>query len=149
MVNAIFTIAASAASPPSNSGTALVQYLTGMISCGTRRALLRAPSYPPGTPARSSCQPRRFSGRGGIGRRATLRSLWAKARGSSSLLDRTKQSWITSPAGNPSQAELVSGAVRRDVACTVGVSAVRDRRNRRNIGAQIARRLWHQNPDCS
>ena len=35
---------------------------------------------------------RRFSGRGGIGRRATLRSLWAKARGSSSLLDRTRQS---------------------------------------------------------
>ncbi len=28
-------------------------------------------------------------GHGGIGRRATLRSLWAKARGSSSLLDRT------------------------------------------------------------
>ena len=28
-------------------------------------------------------------GRGGTGRRATLRSLWAKARGSSSLLDRT------------------------------------------------------------
>ncbi len=31
-------------------------------------------------------------GRGGTGRRATLRSLWANARGSSSLLDRTKQS---------------------------------------------------------
>ena len=30
-------------------------------------------------------------GRGGTGRRATLRSLWANARGSSSLLDRTKQ----------------------------------------------------------
>ena len=29
-------------------------------------------------------------GRGGTGRRATLRSLWANARGSSSLLDRTK-----------------------------------------------------------
>ena len=29
-------------------------------------------------------------GHGGIGRRATLRSLWAKARGSSSLLGRTK-----------------------------------------------------------
>ena len=28
-------------------------------------------------------------GRGGTGRRATLRSLWANARGSSSLLDRT------------------------------------------------------------
>ncbi len=31
-------------------------------------------------------------GRGGTGRRATLRSLWANARGSSSLLDRTKHS---------------------------------------------------------
>ncbi len=31
-------------------------------------------------------------GHGGIGRRATLRSLWAKARGSSSLLGRTRQS---------------------------------------------------------
>jgi hypothetical protein len=31
-------------------------------------------------------------GRGGTGRRATLRSLWPKGRGSSSLLDRTKQS---------------------------------------------------------
>ena len=30
-------------------------------------------------------------GRGGTGRRATLRSLWAKARGSSSLLDRTRK----------------------------------------------------------
>ena len=30
-------------------------------------------------------------GRGGIGRRATLRSLWPKGRGSSSLLDRTIQ----------------------------------------------------------
>src|SRR5271170_1448275 len=29
-------------------------------------------------------------GRGGIGRRAALRSLWGKLRGSSSLLDRTK-----------------------------------------------------------
>ncbi len=28
-------------------------------------------------------------GRGGIGRRAALRSLWGKLRGSSSLLDRT------------------------------------------------------------
>ena len=41
-----------------------------------------------GTAPARSC---RFSGRGGIGRRATLRSLWAKARGSSSLLDRTRQ----------------------------------------------------------
>ena len=31
-------------------------------------------------------------GRGGTGRRATLRSLWPKGRGSSSLLDRTTQS---------------------------------------------------------
>src|SRR5688500_20275323 len=30
-------------------------------------------------------------GRGGTGRRAALRSLWPKGRGSSSLLDRTKQ----------------------------------------------------------
>ena len=29
-------------------------------------------------------------GRGGIGRRAALRSLWGKTRGSSSLLGRTK-----------------------------------------------------------
>src|ERR1700748_473721 len=31
-------------------------------------------------------------GRGGIGRRAALRSLWGKLRGSSSLLDRTSRS---------------------------------------------------------
>src|SRR5207248_1222631 len=35
-------------------------------------------------------------GRGGIGRRAALRSLWGKLRGSSSLLDRTKFLLITS-----------------------------------------------------
>ena len=33
-------------------------------------------------------------GRGGTGRRATLRSLWANARGSSSLLDRTNFSLV-------------------------------------------------------
>ena len=35
------------------------------------------------------CGPARQCGRGGIGRRAALRALWARARGSSSLLDRT------------------------------------------------------------
>src|SRR5687767_10098664 len=38
-------------------------------------------------------------GRGGTGRRATLRSLWAKARGSSSLLDRTNS--IIEQLGEP------------------------------------------------
>ena len=35
-------------------------------------------------------------GRGGIGRRAALRSLWGNSRGSSSLLGRTRN-WITAP----------------------------------------------------
>gem|GEM_PF-6124599 len=36
----------------------------------------------------------RLSGRGGIGRRAALRSLWWRHRGSSSLLDRTIQALV-------------------------------------------------------
>ena len=35
-------------------------------------------------------RPLQFGGRGGIGRRAALRSLWDNTRGSSSLLDRTR-----------------------------------------------------------
>ena len=42
-------------------------------------------------------------GRGGTGRRAALRSLWGKTRGSSSLLDRT----ILRPAG------LIRGSARQ------------------------------------
>ena len=41
-----------------------------------------------------------FCGRGGTGRRAALRSLWALARGSSSLLDRTnlmRSAWPAVP----------------------------------------------------
>jgi hypothetical protein len=38
-------------------------------------------------------------GRGGIGRRAALRSLWGNTRGSSSLLDRTiSLFWLQNPA---------------------------------------------------
>ncbi len=62
----------------------------GQGACSGHTALLRARSYPAG--ALSS--PWRLCGRGGTGRRATLRSLWAKARGSSSLLDRTKLLYI-------------------------------------------------------
>ena len=59
-----------------------------MDGCIPPTALLMAAAY---------LRAARFSfllmcGRGGTGRRATLRSLWAKARGSSSLLDRTRQS---------------------------------------------------------
>ena len=55
-------------------------------------------------------RPVRLCGRGGTGRRATLRSLWPKGRGSSSLLDRTKsqnQNGIT-PRGDM----RASGALR-------------------------------------
>ena len=64
-------------------------------SCVPHTPLLRARSYPGGPAAphiANARLPFRFCGRGGTGRRATLRSLWAKARGSSSLLDRTRQS---------------------------------------------------------
>lgn len=56
--------------------------------CIARAALLMAAAYLKGRPV----LPFLMCGRGGTGRRATLRSLWAKARGSSSLLDRTRQS---------------------------------------------------------
>ena len=64
--------------------------LTVHSRCKRGSALLEASPYP---------GQRRFGtrcffiecGRGGTGRRATLRSLWAKARGSSSLLDRTSK----------------------------------------------------------
>ena len=39
-------------------------------------------------------------GRGGTGRRAALRSLWGKTRGSSSLLDRTKISLLPDGSGD-------------------------------------------------
>src|SRR5690606_13156933 len=56
-------------------------------ACRGMTPLLRARTYPGGAGVNGSL----FTcGRGGTGRRATLRSLWAKARGSSSLLDRTK-----------------------------------------------------------
>ena len=52
-------------------------------------------------------------GRGGTGRRATLRSLWPKGRGSSSLLDRTNPLNIN---GNPPRGPFsgrLSGALAR------------------------------------
>ncbi len=52
-------------------------------------------------------------GRGGIGRRATLRSLWAKARGSSSLLDRTITRTYT-PCGAPSRIAGTASGVDPD-----------------------------------
>src|SRR5262245_11146288 len=59
---------------------------SGKARCQHEYALLEAAPY------RGQRQPALLfheCGRGGTGRRATLRSLWAKARGSSSLLDRT------------------------------------------------------------
>lgn len=53
-------------------------------TCFAGNDLLQAPSR--FVPAPTTC------GRGGIGRRAALRSLWPKGRGSSSLLDRTRTS---------------------------------------------------------
>lgn len=52
-------------------------------------------------------------GRGGTGRRAALRSLWPKGRGSSSLLDRTTQSWGAQPEGSPPREQPDFGAVPR------------------------------------
>ncbi len=49
-------------------------------------------------------------GRGGTGRRAALRSLWPKGRGSSSLLDRTIRS---GPQGGPAQPERVIASAPR------------------------------------
>src|SRR5688500_3525867 len=54
--------------------------------CQRCPALLEAAPY---RGQRQPALPFHECGRGGTGRRATLRSLWAKARGSSSLLDRT------------------------------------------------------------
>ena len=54
--------------------------------CQQCPALLEAAPY---RGQRQPALPFHECGRGGTGRRATLRSLWAKARGSSSLLDRT------------------------------------------------------------
>ena len=56
-----------------------------MVACIARKALLGARSYLVPDPFRTIM----MCGRGGTGRRATLRSLWPKGRGSSSLLDRT------------------------------------------------------------
>ena len=58
---------------------------------GKRKAVARAEAlcYGRSPTCRGMC------GHGGIGRRATLRSLWAKARGSSSLLGRTKNCYYS------------------------------------------------------
>ena len=58
--------------------------------------------------------PCRFCGRGGTGRRASLRSLWAKARGSSSLLDRTRQSAADTDPRLRAEHDGASGAVIRE-----------------------------------
>src|SRR3546814_18722430 len=55
------------------------------LACIAGCALLSARSYLVPDPFR----PFMMCGRGGTGRRATLRSLWPKGRGSSSILDRT------------------------------------------------------------
>ena len=55
------------------------------LACIPLKALLGARSYLVPDPIRTIM----MCGRGGTGRRATLRSLWPKGRGSSSLLDRT------------------------------------------------------------
>ena len=56
-----------------------------VLACIANKALLGARSYLVPDPIRTIM----MCGRGGTGRRATLRSLWPKGRGSSSLLDRT------------------------------------------------------------
>ena len=66
-----------------------------VLACIANKALLGARSYLVPDPIRTIM----MCGRGGTGRRATLRSLWPKGRGSSSLLDRTKQSCGTSKIG--------------------------------------------------
>ena len=57
----------------------------GKRDCAAYIALLEAPACHAGPRAGGS----QMCGRGGTGRRAALRSLWPKGRGSSSLLDRT------------------------------------------------------------
>lgn len=77
------------------------------------------------------CQGRRGSfpavfhgcGRGGTGRRATLRSLWAKARGSSSLLDRTIFPKTDARQARGSMNRAVSCRVKSFVSRTVSVYA--------------------------
>ena len=59
------------------------------------KSFARRPLLPGAGPVRTIM----MCGRGGTGRRATLRSLWPKGRGSSSLLDRTIQSCGTSKIG--------------------------------------------------
>ena len=66
------------------------------LACIARKALLGARSYLEPDAIRTIM----MCGRGGTGRRATLRSLWPKGRGSSSLLDRTIQSCRTSKIGS-------------------------------------------------
>ena len=66
------------------------------LACIARKALLGARSYLVPDAIRTIM----MCGRGGTGRRATLRSLWPKGRGSSSLLDRTIQSCGTSKIGS-------------------------------------------------
>ena len=70
--------------------TCLPLYRNGPLlgRCQHRSALLEAAPYPGQRPLFGALLFHEC-GRGGTGRRATLRSLWAKARGSSSLLDRT------------------------------------------------------------
>ena len=69
-----------------------------VLACIANKALLGARSYLVPDPIRTIM----MCGRGGTGRRATLRSLWPKGRGSSSLLDRTIQSCGTSKIGSNS-----------------------------------------------
>ena len=76
-------------------GRALPRNFLEKESCQSRIALLKAAAYL-GAGSGSTLL---MCGRGGTGRRATLRSLWAKARGSSSLLDRTSQSLELSRTG--------------------------------------------------
>jgi hypothetical protein len=83
--------------PLPENGTENVTLFDGLVhnesGCAAKWALLMARSYLLG-----QC------GHGGIGRRATLRSLWPKGRGSSSLLGRTillKKNWPLPARSNP------------------------------------------------
>ena len=88
-------------------------------------------------------------GRGGTGRRATLRSLWANARGSSSLLDRTKQSLsLTNFYLSPCR-RVKNRAVLRRFTCGGAASAVRDCGEKRPDHQKIGNGLWRRNTDCN
>ena len=88
-------------------------------------------------------------GRGGTGRRATLRSLWAKARGSSSLLDRTRQSLSDCFKSKNELRDLRIPQFRALSVRTPTAIAVRDVAIVSAVWAISTRSLGAQNCDCN